>query len=82
MRKPNNEKRRIDYYCDRCETAFANSHAGEKDPGDTSVQRGVTLTLPLLDALNLSFRTMDLCGKCVTALCRWLDSKRKGTKGK
>jgi hypothetical protein len=79
MRKPNHERHRVDYYCDRCGRKFADSRPGEKPSADdTSAQRGVTLTLPVLDDKSLSFRTMDLCGKCVVGLCRWLDKYKKG----
>jgi hypothetical protein len=77
MRYGNEEKHCTEYHCDRCGFKFAESYPGEKDPVDNVVSRGATIMMPVLDGEDLSFRSMDICGDCISALCVWLREPKK-----
>jgi hypothetical protein len=84
MRQPNSEKRRIDYYCDRCGRRFADERPGERpNLTDRSVRRGTNFQMPVLEVGDeISFRPKDLCGPCTRAFCKWMAPKKTGMKSR
>jgi hypothetical protein len=63
----------LKYFCDRCKKSFAESMPFEvANVNDNSVNRGASLVMPKVVRKKVSFKEMDFCGNCLSALSKWI----------